>query len=356
MFTVPIPQYTRSKAEKILEYIHRGEPYGIYGIYDGGQGYIFTALSTSKKSSERNIVYYNAQNAGHLELLQLLGFTQDITYVNQFEQSNFFKNGLTLVILLPHTSFLSEETEYLLSVLRTSFPWKFSHAFLGYTNIFTIATARQKALYLKNWDYMGVLDTPSMYEVVKIYEDFYNKTITPEQKNLVITYSGGNSGLAKALFHQVTKSEFSGEFSLQDNDLDNRLTRILETLTDHELIQLISPTNKLTVQKLKDAGYITYTNELFTPLLPEFIKSSSYVAKRLLREKLPPQQKLLFNWFSDHTGELLTRQALAKLLWSDHSARKYSDWAIDKLVSDFRKAVQGYLTVKTIKRSGFISE
>lgn len=344
------------KAQELLEFASRGEPYGIFGIYDGGQGYIFTALSTAKiTQKKRTLYFYNAQSRNNHGLRELLELPENGDPVKHFVDHSAFAKGISVVILLAHTQLLVEEDFVLLNTLRTAYPWNFSYAFLGYSNVLNITSAREKAVYLKNWSIMRPLDMQSMQDVLRIYEGFYNKKIPQEHLTKIIELSGGNPGLAKPLVLQSINDGFEGNFTFDDANIQERLTRITETLTDSELHQLVDPTNKLVEKRLVQVGYISEDRQLFTPLLVEFLKRSTIVQQRLQRYSLPPQQRLLFTWFLEHPGELLAKKVLARMLWGDHANNKYSDWALDKLISDLRKNVISSISIKSIKKHGYVS-
>lgn len=91
-----------------------------------------------------------------------------------------------------------------------------------------------------------------------------------------------------------------------------------------------------------DGGY-----KIFTPLLNEFLRK---YADKIPHQKAEPaysidqellelskSQRAVLSYLRAHPGEIVSRDALAQLLWGEHWADRYSDWAIDQLMSTLRE-------------------
>ncbi len=60
---------------------------------------------------------------------------------------------------------------------------------------------------------------------------------------------------------------------------------------------------------------------------------------------------------TQHRGEIVTREKIAEVLWEEDYIEKYSDWAIDKLISRLRKKLctnRGSFPIKTLRGHGFL--
>jgi hypothetical protein len=68
-----------------------------------------------------------------------------------------------------------------------------------------------------------------------------------------------------------------------------------------------------------------------------------------IREKLSGQELTLFEELLSKEGVILSKESIAKIIWGESWETSYSDWAIDKLISNLRKKLQGLKYPRTIK-------
>jgi hypothetical protein len=64
---------------------------------------------------------------------------------------------------------------------------------------------------------------------------------------------------------------------------------------------------------------------------------------------LTGQELLVFNLLQEHLGELVAKDDIAKTMWGDTWESQYSDWAIDRLVSNLRTKLTKFGYEKTLK-------
>lgn len=189
--------------------------------------------------------------------------------------------------------------------------------------------------------------------IIENFEEIYNTTFPEKQKKLIVYYSGGTPGLIKACCLQVVDNPKWQEPNIGDERLFFRLQGVANDLPVSYQQILLHPNEKKidTVKRefLLRYGYLKKTNdsfEIFTPLLETFMKQygsqisaqpfagPTDVQKKLLALTL--SQRKVFDYLSAHPSELVTRDALAQVLWGASWADRYSDWAIDQLLSGLR--------------------
>ena len=76
-----------------------------------------------------------------------------------------------------------------------------------------------------------------------------------------------------------------------------------------------------------------------------------------LKSSLPGQELLVFSLLSSMEGAIVTKEEIANEIWGDAWEEKYSNWAIDKLISTLRKRLkqENYpKTITSVKGRGFI--
>lgn len=94
--------------------------------------------------------------------------------------------------------------------------------------------------------------------------------------------------------------------------------------------------------------------EFEIPLLPPIKKSFEVVND----ENIPPltaQQKLIFDYLHSHTGQVITRDEIAEIVWGKSWQAKYSDWAIDRSMSNLKsKLSKTNYQILTLRNRGYL--
>lgn len=82
-----------------------------------------------------------------------------------------------------------------------------------------------------------------------------------------------------------------------------------------------------------------YINPLFAHYIKEFSTPISQVKPQneASSVELRGQEILLFNLLTTKQGEIVSKDTIAEAIWGQEWEQKYSDWAIDKLVSTVKK-------------------
>lgn len=81
---------------------------------------------------------------------------------------------------------------------------------------------------------------------------------------------------------------------------------------------------------------------------------------KTIEKNFTEKEYQILNELVSNPDEILTRERLANILWNDEAHLKYSDWAIDKIISKIREKLEllqvQNIKIKTIKGKGFILE
>jgi DNA-binding winged helix-turn-helix (wHTH) protein len=87
------------------------------------------------------------------------------------------------------------------------------------------------------------------------------------------------------------------------------------------------------------------------------IKSGEILKNNLPQDEYLAENELkVFILLNSNLNAPVTREAIAKILWTDHGVNDYSDWAIDKMISRIREKLHDekpYRLIKTIRGIGF---
>jgi len=92
----------------------------------------------------------------------------------------------------------------------------------------------------------------------------------------------------------------------------------------------------------------------YIPLLPPIATNREQITSVLSLPVLTSQQKVIFDYFSSRSGQILSRDEIAQVLWGKLWQEKYSDWAIDQTISKLKKKLAGSkYSLLTLRNRGY---
>lgn len=165
----------------------------------------------------------------------------------------------------------------------------------------------------------------------------------------ISTLSGGYPSLIKTLFfiYQNSPSQFN-QIDINQPDINLVLSRLYSSLTKNQKMLLSRfvkqepvDSHSIAYQQLLDLGLINPSGQLFSALFTLFIKNltyTTYFGLRFLKELTLSEHNFL-NLLNQYKGQLINRDQVAQVLWGNLWQEKYSDWAIDKLLSQLRQKI-----------------
>ena len=181
--------------------------------------------------------------------------------------------------------------------------------------------------------------------VLDFYEHHYNHKISGYLRAEIVKLSGGSPGLLKGLYQVASEGEIDIENCLQDARLHWRLANIVDELPiDYQeslsKVAVGKQPTKSTQSWLKQFRYLTSDNHVFSPLLERYLQQGYTAgdAPSLSPElQFSPKAYKAYQCLHTQNGMLVTREALAQAIWGESWEDKYSDWALDKVMSELRK-------------------
>lgn len=356
--------------QKALKAVESMEPIVYCGMYDCGLSYIFHLLPplfATELGKDTAIVFADLSNCGTPEKTQkelafalrkaLLnrGITEDYLSMTEALGAVGRKRKIALVIYLGQGENVDAELLLFLSRMRNLLAWRFSYClFLGTRFLFQSPQAELVDNIVRQTAVPVLPRTQQdSFVVIENYEERWRKKIPKLQKDQIVKLSGGNPGLIKALSLQVLEDPTWKKPDLLDERLFYRLQEIVHDLPQHYL-RILSSEAKSKQDKVIQAflvryGYLVKIDveyKVFTPLVAEFLSAyvdkiphqkpeGPYAVDQELLE-LSKSQRAVLSYLRAHPGEIVSRDALAQLLWGEGWADRYSDWAIDQLLSVLR--------------------
>jgi len=182
------------------------------------------------------------------------------------------------------------------------------------------------------------------------WEKTLNTKFSIQEKDWLICQSGGYAALNKKLIFVLKENP---NLVKDEKILDNypAVTNVLDRLCtsfDKSHMEILSdwPKNKKEKEEnkiLKNFGVINEKEKLFNPLFEEYLVSK----KRLkhehfginFSENLTASELKLLGVLHKNSDKIVDRDTLAQAIWGKAWLEKYSDWAIDKIVSQIRQKI-----------------
>ncbi len=145
--------------------------------------------------------------------------------------------------------------------------------------------------------------------------------------------------------------------------LDWRYKEIVADLQIESVKELIGGKTCTSEFCLK-SGLVTNTNKgivYFHPLFEYYLKNRLELDQLIKANKTPKdyltgQELKVFNILSQNINSIVGRDDIAKVMWETDWNDKYSDWSIDKVISNIKKKLfeaSDKRTIKTFKGEGF---
>ncbi len=344
------------------------EPITFSGMFDAACGYLFTlSIPFFRSELDKSVTPIFVDLSG-LTTQQLIMPEMAFAFHQEFPdfdlKSDYF--GLTKFILKLNPSkkivlniYLGQDGEtdlgllQFLNRLRNLLGWNFSYNLFVTTKLLFSDKYNlpliDKVIKRNNVPVLP-LDKTNSAVVLTNYEERYGVKVNGSLKGKIIDLSGGNPGVIKALYLQAKDQKSGFKPDLLEDTLYIRLWGIASDLPEKYKQVLLTterkPESYLIYDRLVRYGYLK-KSEVFTPLLTEYLVK--YDQKTFSRENsqaplidskillFTKSQRKIFAYLQSHAGQLVTKDDIAKILWGENWADRYSAWAIDQLISTLRE-------------------
>lgn len=301
----------------------------------------------------------------------------------------FLLNDFEFTLSLSPSIFLNLET--IMAVNKS----KITYLFLSTVNLLNRDTLNKmhnlKYAISQKVVYFPLLSEKNIMYNLKLFSRKYNVTLTDDITQLLINYCGGHPQLIKYSFSilkgHVHKSGINVKKAEESLSSNNQLkiicADIWNFLSDEEksLITNVVLTKTLSlalddsVQYLMKLGLIQKIQnnkyKVFGKIFEDFIKNrlppqkltfdpktnKLYFGTQPCDDSFTHQEFKLLSYFLSHENEVISRDQVGEALWGRNYVEKFSDWSIDKIISNIRKKldVLGYPSqnLTTLKKRGF---
>lgn len=375
-----IAPYYQKLLEDALQAAKSLEPITFAGMFDSGVDYLFN-LATPLFAAEfdKDTVSVTVDLSGLTakeEIESELSFAFFDTFLEASGLCDYIKltkhirrlcskKKLILVAYLGQDGGTDPQFFQFLNRLRNLLGWRFSYVLFVTTRLLLhpdYARPLFDKVLKRNLVIVQPLDEENSNVVLANYEERYSKVLPPIFRHQVLELSGGNPGLIKALYLQASTSDSWKRPDILDERIYFRLEGIVQDMSEsvRALTKKKVKRADATVMPYDHFGYFVAdktVHRLFSPLLDDFLKIYPTQGPKPKETPIIPNaellhltksQRTLLAYLEGRSGELVTKDDIAKVLWGESWADRYSDWAIDQLVSTLREKLS------TIKHEGKI--
>lgn len=367
-----IAPYYQKLLEDALQAAKSLEPITFTGMFDSATGYLFTlATPLFQAELEKDIKPMFVDLSGlttQAAITQELAFALSDIFPDLGQKEDYFsltkrivvntpKHKMVLILYLGQDGDTDLGLLQFLNRLRNLLGWNFSYiVYVTSRLIFSekYASPLVDKVLKRNLFHVLPLDRQNAEVVLNNYRERYKKDITQKQGDEILSLSGGNPGIVKALYLQASENREWTKPDLLEEVLYIRLREIAADLPENYKKVLLSGTRTIVTRHIYDQlaryGYSVKKGTAtcpFTTLLKEYlVKYANHtprvkIATRIDQELLhmTRSQRLVFGCLKERAGELVTKDDIAKVLWGEAWADHYSDWAIDQLISTLREKI-----------------
>ena len=348
-------------------FIRRGEIVSYAGIFGTGEDFLYWQLLKQTKENQKKdeIVVPSQLELGTLEEItsqfstQFKGYsrlgieTPNPRNLQQVVSSILQERKVIIIMYLGYKVTLESNVLEILFRLRNMHGSQLEMVIFTSAGFLLQIDNRSSSFYkllTSNLHVIAPYTPQDSLSVVAFYEHHYDHKISSKLRAEIVRFSGGSPGLLKGLYQLACGGEIDIENCLQDARLHWRLANIVEELpTDYQeslsKIAVGREPTKSTQSWLRQFRYLTSDNHVFSPLLERYLQQgyaagdSSSLSPEL---QFSPKAYKAYQHLYTHLGELINRGALAQAIWGESWEDKYSDWALDKVMSELRKNLAGH--------------
>ncbi len=272
-------------------------------------------------------------------------------------QKNIFqvlKEGYKLIIISRTLKSLSEIEPSLIEFLFDlqnfyTDQFKFIWSFMRLDD--EMKNSRYKRKFLKNVTYIKPLPKEEVaYQMKKFFSELNLDTPSEKEIDDVYKLSGGLGAIMKDLFREVAKNGSSKKLSYPESSVVH-IEEILSLLTKEDFLEIKKREfSKDSYPYLTGLSDRTYLLESIMNLKKKQKKTITLNDIELALTKIEFE---IFKLLNNNSNRIISKEEIANIIWEQEATNKYSDWAIDKHISNLRKKLPQNITLTSKKKVGY---
>lgn len=373
-------KYLKTLYKSLVDPITRGYDVEFIGLRECGKGGLSKCFVFNEETEEFRNLYPNF----HFILIDESSFEGEQYFWSSFtQQLNLNPNADSEILYNAIVKELNKRTrsdsQTIVTFMLQTQKWKFMNSdFLGrLKNIRRIHDGRIKFVLVRDslvehnnisYDkFNSILNTTTVhfppYDEENIrYQIKRNRYIANIESPIkdfetysskIIELSGGIGGITKRLSLIKPMKISDAKTMLRDEGI---YFQTVETLKDINPKYIPILKKQQFNQDLFDAGLIDSRGKVKSSLVKYAVdKELVYKTDKIpntIKSTLSPQENSIYELLEQNKNQIVTRENIAQALWKSVHTDKYSDWAIDAIMSRIRKKLPE-VKIKTIRGVGF---
>lgn len=350
--------------EKIVQAVELGELISFAGMVGTGEDYLYWAVGQVLPNLVKARVVQVEMHKGDMtewegELSAELG-TKSPAGLREGVEKILDGQTVTILVYVGYGVVPSQEMVSWLLKLRDKWGTKLCVAVFGSVGMLRTDQCAiewsklcQSHLYI-----LRPLDSNDQEFVLASYEERYGKNVNNETREWILMMCGGHPGIMKGLCQYVLEQGIK-EGYLQASQVEWRLEKLVEELSpdQQQALRAVVKGAKST-SWLDQYGYVR-DGKIFAPIVEEYLqaKIGRDPVENQLKIALTESEYRIYQHLAGGLGKIIDREEIAKVLWGDLWEQKYSDWGLDRLMSDLRKKLRDMeidWQIRTKRGKGYI--
>jgi len=192
---------------------------------------------------------------------------------------------------------------------------------------------------------------------IDIHNQIYHWKVDKKYTRRIKQLSGGNQGLTKYLFkyiHTNKGKDFSSQKLLGDPGIRLKIVNIYEQLKGNNLIK----DNELNMSQTHILINLNILNAEINPtiqLLEQYLSTIRIeLGSDRIEKLLSSQELILFRYLVENEEDIVSLEKIAQLVWGKYATKKYSLWALYKVISNLNKKIKKYgYRIENFKGRGY---
>ncbi|MBU2592441.1 MAG: helix-turn-helix domain-containing protein [Patescibacteria group bacterium] len=357
----PLPQKsTLSRLSPIINYANQGLSVKVFGLPGVGKTSVFSWLANTPSLQQSLKVLPNTQIL-YLDLEPTITTLGHKSLVQQAQQSlsRLKENKQNRLVFILDSAIVLKQNQVLQTIFsqgyqsfrpRLSFVYLLTNFHQNYDLIKQIPllkTSLGEAIL-----FFPLFNQEESNHAIDQWQQITGFNFFPAQRNLILSQSGGYAVLIKKLALLLKENpEIIPENQIlkQFPEVVDVLNRLYPFFSDHQkqILSLLANKKTRTMKKdsfdlnvLKNFGVLNAKKDLFSPLFTRYLilqnRFRSNTNGFAFTDNLTASELNLFNLLYQNQNQIVDRDAIAQAIWGNLWQEKYSDWAIDKIISQLR--------------------
>lgn len=217
---------------------------------------------------------------------------------------------------------------------------------------------------LQNTVFHRLYEVNDTQQFIKYLQDKWKIRIPIENQNNILYECGGSLWLIKESCRLIRGGHYASRKLLENDSIKIKLGLMWEKFSESErqvFIHVLKNQNSMTSSEKSSELFLVKTGWLkqegkfkkfSIPILEAFLRDEIlkvdlvvesdhiYFNKVLIDSYFSKKERSVLKIVLNRTGEIVEREEIARSLWGDQWESKYSDWAVDQLVSRLRKRLK----------------